>query len=77
MPPPLQEHECPQRCLLGCGYLGEEIFIDGSGVNPDVEWMTRAGWAVVSLRQCSEQVSAVAYGPVPGPVQSTGLAEHC
>eukprot|EP00959_Pyramimonas_sp_CCMP1952_P083824 1752994-Pyramimonas_sp.AAC.1 len=67
MPPPLQDHECPQRGLLGCGYLGEEIFIDGSGVNPDAAWMTRAGWAVVSLKHDSEQVSSVAYGPVPGP----------
>eukprot|EP00959_Pyramimonas_sp_CCMP1952_P428344 8971719-Pyramimonas_sp.AAC.1 len=38
--------------------------------------MTRAGWSVCSLRPGTEEVEAVGYGPVPGLVQSSGLAEH-
>eukprot|EP00959_Pyramimonas_sp_CCMP1952_P015114 319992-Pyramimonas_sp.AAC.1 len=55
MPPSLPEHERPPRGLLGRGCLGDEICVGGSSISPRVERMTRAGWAVVSLEQGSEQ----------------------
>eukprot|EP00959_Pyramimonas_sp_CCMP1952_P202921 4243928-Pyramimonas_sp.AAC.1 len=58
------------------GKLTQLIFIDGSGLHPDIDWLTRAGWAAASIRPGTEEVTAAAYGPVPGIEQSSGRAEH-
>eukprot|EP00959_Pyramimonas_sp_CCMP1952_P390263 8177734-Pyramimonas_sp.AAC.1 len=45
-PPPLVgslAEEKFQKRLGPRGHLGLDIFIDGSGLNPEVEWQTRSG----------------------------------
>eukprot|EP00959_Pyramimonas_sp_CCMP1952_P371211 7773731-Pyramimonas_sp.AAC.1 len=65
MPLPLQASECQMRCYPPRGRFTSVVFIDGSGLSPDIDWLTRAGWSAVSIRPGSEEVLAAAYGPVP------------
>jgi hypothetical protein len=57
------------------GHLGSEVFLDGSAAHPSDPLLRRAGWAAVSLSPRTDTIEYVAFGALPGPLQSSTAAE--
>ena len=72
MPPP--SLNCSKAVFGGTGNLADNIFVDGSGLNPRYPEIRRCGWAYVCMQNAGE-TGRFAYGPLPGYIQTVPHAE--